>query len=95
MLKDAEVTTSLGVTFEPGYRVWLKEREKFWGVDFSFDFLKTTRPLLPKISTPEWKAQGSGTGVLTADVANDIFQETFVKIIMTIKQGKYVETGNH
>ncbi|MCF2654485.1 hypothetical protein I6E46_05935 [Prevotella loescheii] len=73
MLKDAEVTTSLGVTFEPGYRVWLKERENFWGVDFSFDFLKTTRPLLPNISTPEWKAQGSGTGVLTADVANDIF----------------------
>lgn len=73
MLKDVEVTTSLGVTFEPGYRVWLKERENLWGVDFSFDFLKTTRPLLPKISTPEWKAQGSGTGVLTADVANDIF----------------------
>ena len=73
VLKDVEVTTSLGVTFEPGYRVWLKERENLWGVDFSFDFLKTTRPLLPKISNPEWKAQGSDTGVLTADVANDIF----------------------
>ncbi len=73
MLKDVEVTTSLGVTFEPGYRVWLKERENLWGEDFSFDFLKTTRPLLPKISTPKWKSQGSDTGVLTADVANDIF----------------------
>lgn len=73
VLKDVEVTTSLGVTFEPGYRVWLKERENLWGVDFSFDFLKTTRPLLPEITNPNWKAQGSSTGVLTADVANDIF----------------------
>ena len=73
VLKDVEVTTSLGVTFEPGYRVWLKERENFWGVGFSFDFLKTTRPLLPEISTPNWKAQGSSTGVLTADVSKDIF----------------------
>lgn len=31
--------------------------------------------------------------VKNQDVADDIFQETFVKIIMTIKQGKYVETG--
>ena len=73
VLKDVEVTTSLGVTFEPGYRVWLKERENLWGVDFSFDFLKTTRPLLPEISNPRWKAQGSSTGVLTADVSKDIF----------------------
>ena len=27
------------------------------------------------------------------DIANDIFQETFVKAIMTIRQGKYTETG--
>ena len=27
------------------------------------------------------------------DVANDIFQETFVKAIMTIKQGRYAESG--
>ena len=27
------------------------------------------------------------------DVANDIFQETFVKVIMTIKQGRYTENG--
>lgn len=27
------------------------------------------------------------------DLANDIFQETFVKAIMTIKQGRYVENG--
>ena len=27
------------------------------------------------------------------ELANDIFQETFVKAIMTIKQGRYVETG--
>lgn len=27
------------------------------------------------------------------DVANDIFQETFVKAIMTIKQGRYTENG--
>lgn len=27
------------------------------------------------------------------DIANDIFQETFVKAIMTIKQGKYTENG--
>lgn len=27
------------------------------------------------------------------DVADDLFQETFVKAIMHIKQGKYVETG--
>ena len=27
------------------------------------------------------------------DIANDIFQETFVKAILTIKQGRYTETG--
>lgn len=27
------------------------------------------------------------------DVANDIFQDTFVKIIMTLKQGRYTESG--
>lgn len=27
------------------------------------------------------------------DVANDLFQETFVKAIMTIKQGRYAESG--
>ncbi|MCH5216007.1 MAG: sigma-70 family RNA polymerase sigma factor [Muribaculaceae bacterium] len=27
------------------------------------------------------------------DVANDIFQDTFVKAVMTIKQGRYAETG--
>ncbi len=27
------------------------------------------------------------------DIANDIFQETFVKAIMTIKQGRYTENG--
>ncbi|MCM1022338.1 MAG: sigma-70 family RNA polymerase sigma factor [Muribaculum sp.] len=27
------------------------------------------------------------------DVADDIFQETFVKIIMTLRQGRYTETG--
>lgn len=27
------------------------------------------------------------------DVANDIFQDTFVKAIITIKQGRYTETG--
>lgn len=31
--------------------------------------------------------------VKNQDVADDIFQETFVKTIMTIKQGRYVETG--
>lgn len=28
-----------------------------------------------------------------SDVANDIFQETFMKVITTIRQGKYVDTG--
>ena len=28
------------------------------------------------------------------DLANDIFQETFVKAIITIKQGRYVENGH-
>ena len=28
------------------------------------------------------------------DVADDIFQETFIKAIMTIKQGRYVENGH-
>ena len=27
------------------------------------------------------------------DIANDIFQDTFVKAILTIKQGRYVESG--
>ena len=27
------------------------------------------------------------------ELANDIFQETFVKAIMTIKQGRYTENG--
>lgn len=27
------------------------------------------------------------------DIANDIFQETFIKVICTIKQGKYIEKG--
>ena len=31
--------------------------------------------------------------VKDADVANDIFQETFIKAIMTINQGRYVENG--
>lgn len=31
--------------------------------------------------------------VRNRDVADDIFQETFVKAIMTIKQGRYVEHG--
>lgn len=31
--------------------------------------------------------------VKNEDVANDIFQETFVKAIMTIKQGRYSENG--
>ena len=32
--------------------------------------------------------------VKNEDVANDIFQDTFVKAIMTIKQGRYVENGH-
>lgn len=31
--------------------------------------------------------------VRNAELAEDIFQETFVKVITTIQQGKYVETG--
>lgn len=31
--------------------------------------------------------------VKNKDLADDIFQETFVKAIMTIKQGRYTETG--
>ena len=31
--------------------------------------------------------------VKNEEVANDIFQETFVKAILTIKQGKYTENG--
>lgn len=31
--------------------------------------------------------------VKNEDVANDVFQETFVKAIMTIKQGRYTENG--
>ncbi len=31
--------------------------------------------------------------VKDSDLTEDIFQETFVKVIMTIKQGRYVETG--
>lgn len=31
--------------------------------------------------------------VRNEDIANDIFQETFVKAILTIKQGRYTETG--
>lgn len=31
--------------------------------------------------------------VKNRDLADDIFQETFVKIIMTLKQGRYAETG--
>lgn len=31
--------------------------------------------------------------VKNEDVANDIFQETFVKAIMTIRQGRYTENG--
>lgn len=31
--------------------------------------------------------------VKNPDLANDIFQETFVKIIMLIREGKYVDTG--
>ena len=32
--------------------------------------------------------------VKNEDAANDIFQDTFVKAIMTIKQGRYVENGH-
>lgn len=31
--------------------------------------------------------------VKNRDIADDIFQETFVKIIMTLKQGRYAENG--
>lgn len=31
--------------------------------------------------------------VKSAELADDIFQETFVKVIMNIRQGKYVENG--
>ena len=31
--------------------------------------------------------------VKNADVANDLFQETFMKAITTIKQGRYAESG--
>jgi RNA polymerase sigma-70 factor (ECF subfamily) len=31
--------------------------------------------------------------VKNEDIANDIFQDTFVKAIMTIKQGRYTESG--
>ena len=31
--------------------------------------------------------------VKNEDVANDIFQDTFVKAILTIKQGRYTENG--
>lgn len=31
--------------------------------------------------------------VKNEEVANDIFQDTFIKIIMTLKQGRYTETG--
>lgn len=31
--------------------------------------------------------------VKNRDIADDIFQETFVKIIMTLKQGRYAESG--
>ena len=31
--------------------------------------------------------------VKNKDVADDIFQETFVKAIMTIKQGRYYDAG--
>lgn len=31
--------------------------------------------------------------VSDADLANDIFQETFVKVITNIRQGKYIDTG--
>lgn len=72
-LKNVEVTASLGVTFEPGYRVWFTERKTFYGLAIDLDFLKTTRPLLPEITNPKWKARGTSTGVLTADVSKDIF----------------------
>ncbi len=72
-LKNVEVTASLGVTFEPGYRVWFTERKTFYGLAIDLDFLKTTRPLLPEISTPQWKPKGSGSGELTANLAKDIF----------------------
>ena len=32
--------------------------------------------------------------VKNEDAANDIFQDTFVKAIMTIKQGRYIENGH-
>ena len=32
--------------------------------------------------------------VKDAELADDIFQETFVKVIVTIKQGRYVDTGH-
>lgn len=31
--------------------------------------------------------------VRNTDMADDLFQETFVKVIMTLKQGRYIETG--
>ena len=31
--------------------------------------------------------------VKNEEIANDIFQDTFIKIIMTLKQGRYIENG--
>lgn len=70
-LKNAEVTQSLMVKLDPGYRIWFKERESF-GHPLTGKFFETTHSLLPEIYNMKWAPQGDYEGKLTADVARDV-----------------------
>lgn len=72
ILKNAEVTQSLRVQLDPGYRVWFSERESF-GHPLTGNFFETTRPLLPSFDNLKWTPQGNNAGKLTADVERDVF----------------------
>lgn len=97
-LKNTEITTSLKLTVDPGYKVWFSERQSM-GVSASFIFKEETHPLLPSFTDLNWKAQGSTSGTLTANVSDDIFVP--VKLGWTLMDehdaiyDKYYYTGNY
>lgn len=71
-LKNTEVTASLRLQADAGYRIWFKDRESF-DHPLNVHLFKTTRPILPTIENVKWTPSGLCSGTLTADVSRDTF----------------------
>ena len=71
-LKNAEISTSIRLKIDPGYKLWFKDRASF-GAQLTLDFDEETRSLLPSFSTPAWNPMLSNGGHLISKVTNDVF----------------------